>query len=319
MGGHDAGYKRLFSHRDMVADLLSGFVQEPWVQEVRLETLERVSGSYVSDELREREDDIVWRVQWRDQWLYVYLLLEFQSTVDRYMALRIMVYVGMLYQDLIRAKKLPKNGRLPPVLPIVLYNGDKRWTAARDVRELMEELPRGLERYRPRIRYLLLEERQYDEAELAAMPNVVAALFRLENSRAPADVRQVIDALNRWLREPDQSDLRRAFVVWLRQVLLPRRMPEVKLPELENLQEVRTLLAERVKEWTQKWREEGHKEGREEGLKEGAAQLLIRQLEQKFGSLDTSVRRRVADAAPDCYLTWCERLLTADRLEDVFR
>ena len=60
MAQQDLGYKRLFAHRQMVADLLVGFVREPWVAEVELDTLERVSGSYVSDDLREREDDVIW-------------------------------------------------------------------------------------------------------------------------------------------------------------------------------------------------------------------------------------------------------------------
>jgi hypothetical protein len=38
----------------MVADLLVGFVREPWVAEVELDTLERVSGTYVSDDPRTR-------------------------------------------------------------------------------------------------------------------------------------------------------------------------------------------------------------------------------------------------------------------------
>ena len=38
-----------------------------------------------------------------------YLLIEFQSTVDAWMAVRVMTYVGLLYQDLIRQKQvLPK-------------------------------------------------------------------------------------------------------------------------------------------------------------------------------------------------------------------
>jgi predicted transposase YdaD len=95
MAERDLGYKRLFAHREMVADLLTGFIREPWVAEVELDTLERVSGSYVSDDLREREDDIIWRVRWCGRWLYVYLLLEFQASVDRFMALRMLVYVGL--------------------------------------------------------------------------------------------------------------------------------------------------------------------------------------------------------------------------------
>lgn len=44
-----------------------------------LTTLEKCSGSYVSDDLRDRADDLIWRVHWGQDWLYVYLLLEFQS------------------------------------------------------------------------------------------------------------------------------------------------------------------------------------------------------------------------------------------------
>ena len=46
--------------------------------------------------------------------------------------------------------------KLPPVLPVVLYNGEPRWTAAEDVKDLIEEVPGGLAKYRPTVRYLLL-------------------------------------------------------------------------------------------------------------------------------------------------------------------
>src|SRR3978361_533164 len=104
---HDNGYKALFSHPEMVADLIRGFVHEDWVRDLDFTTLERVEGSFVTPRLQRRESDIVWRVRWGgDRWLYVYLLLEFQSTVDPFMALRLMVYVGLLYQHLIKQKQL---------------------------------------------------------------------------------------------------------------------------------------------------------------------------------------------------------------------
>ena len=55
---HDHSYKLLFSHREMMADLLRGFVKAEWVNLVDLATLERVHSSHVSDDLRDREDDI---------------------------------------------------------------------------------------------------------------------------------------------------------------------------------------------------------------------------------------------------------------------
>jgi hypothetical protein len=37
---HDHAYKLLFSHADMVADLLRGFVREDWVAQQDLKTTE---------------------------------------------------------------------------------------------------------------------------------------------------------------------------------------------------------------------------------------------------------------------------------------
>jgi predicted transposase YdaD len=80
---HDNSYKLLFSHARMVEDLMRGFVREAWVEHLDFSTLEKINTSYVSDDLRDREDDIVWRVRWKNQWLYVYLLLEFSVSRRR--------------------------------------------------------------------------------------------------------------------------------------------------------------------------------------------------------------------------------------------
>ena len=144
MPAHDNAYKNLFSHPQVVADLLTGFVAEDWVRAVDLGTLDKCNGSYVSDDLRDRQDDIVWRVRRGDELAYVYLLLEFQSSADTWMALRVMVYVGLLYQDLIKTGEAAAPGRLPAVFPIVIYNGEAAWAAPRDVAELLEPLPGGL-------------------------------------------------------------------------------------------------------------------------------------------------------------------------------
>ncbi len=117
MADHDHSYKQLFSHPELIRDLLQGFIREDWGQDLDLGTLKRINGSYVSDDLREREDDAIWRVRLGGSWVYVYLLIEFQST-DQYMAVRLLTFVGLLYQDLQKTGQLLHDGMLPPVLSI---------------------------------------------------------------------------------------------------------------------------------------------------------------------------------------------------------
>ena len=317
---HDHSYKLLFSHPEMVADLLRGFVHEDWVQELDFATLEKVSGHYVADNLQDREDDVVWRVRWGKEWLYVYLLLEFQSSVDPYMAVRILVYLGLLYQDLIRTGQCADNGLLPPVLPIVLYNGKARWNAAEEIADLIIRAPAGLERYRPRLRYFLLDEGRFADSELAPLRNLVAALFRMENSRTPQDVDRVLTALIEWLRAPEQASLRRSFTVWLKRVFLPGKMPGVNFKKLHKLQEVRSMLAERVIEWTQEWKqqglEQGLERGRQEGRQEERANLLLRLMRHKYGALTERHLERIRQADGETLLRWVEQVLSASTPDD---
>lgn len=83
----------------MVAQLLQTFVAEDWVTQLDFDSLQKVDGSFVTKEFREREDDVIWRVKFQDKWLYLYILLEFQSTVDPIMAVRMMGCIALLYQE----------------------------------------------------------------------------------------------------------------------------------------------------------------------------------------------------------------------------
>jgi len=148
--------------------------------------------------------------------------------------------------------------------------------------------------------------------------NLAAALIRLENSRAPQDLQAVIGLLVRWLHAPEQQDLCRAFTVWIKRVLLPARLPGIELPEMSDLDEVNTMLAERVKQWTEEWKAEGMQAGRQQGRQEGEAALLLRQLTRKFGPIDEPTRVRVLGADAEQLLVWGERVLSAETLEELF-
>lgn len=285
MADHDGGYKRLFSHPEMMADLLRGFVREDWVADLDFTSLTKYPTTFINEQLRERRDDVIWRLRRGSEDIYIDLLLEFQSGVNPYMAVRMLNYLGLLYQDLIHSREIAADGRLPPVLPIVLYNGRRRWNAAQDIADLIAHPPGQLENYRPRLRYLLIDESAYDDANLAALHNLVAALFRLENSRDPQPVREVLTALADWLQAPEQLELRHSFVLWLKQVFLRTRLPGVALPELNELEEIHAMLNEDIIPWTELWRQDGLRAGLQQGLQqslEAERRLLLRLIRRRF-------------------------------------
>ena len=173
---HDSGYKLLFSHPEMVRDLLRDWVPGEWIAEADFSTLERINGSYVADSQKQRHDDMVWRLRLKDRWLWVYLILEFQSEPDAWMALRMLVYLGLLAEDLVKRNELA-DGQLPPILPLVLYNGLPPWHAATEVADLFAPAPRGLEAYRPRLAYHLIDEARLKLHPAGSVRTAVEALF----------------------------------------------------------------------------------------------------------------------------------------------
>ncbi|MBF0310486.1 MAG: Rpn family recombination-promoting nuclease/putative transposase [Magnetococcales bacterium] len=313
---NDSSYKLLFSHPEMVRDLLLGFVPGEWVAHLDYSTLEKVSGSFVGDEFRDREEDCIWRVGLGETWLYIYILLEFQSTVDDFMPVRVGDYGFSLFQDLRRANRLPDK-KLPPILPVVIYTGKKRWNAPLEVNEMIAIVP-GLEPWQPRQRYLLVEVGTLAESQLQRMRNLAAVLFRLERSRSIGAVRELVGLLGEWLYAPEQASLRRSFTVWLRRVLLPKRLPKADIPEMVELHEVNTMLAESVQEWVKPWVDQGLQQGRQEGRQEEAAAMLLMLLRHKFGTLPDWVTAKVISAPLEHLEGWGRNILFASSLEEVF-
>ncbi len=310
----DAAYKQLFSYPRMVADLLRGFAAKGWSDMLDFKTLEKVPAELVSEDLRRRQGDSLWRVRFQgSSWLQVLVLLEFQSTSDRYMAVRMLAYASLLYQDLIRRREMGPEGELPPVLPVVLYNGRSRWRAADEVAKLVAPVEGSLTGYQPSLRYFVLDERGLGEDDLPE-DNLVASLVEFEASRSPEDLARAASRLPGWFRSGGDPGLRRSFLRWVSELAAPPG--SVSEEVLGQMEEEPTMLAEWAKEYYEEARlksieqgiergiERGMEQGLERGIEQGRAEeraLLCRWAERKFGPGTSARPAGLLDrlAAPD--------------------
>ena len=228
------------------------------------------------------------------RWTYVLVLLEFQSSSDAAMALRVMEYTVMLYKELLRTKRATL-GDLPPVLPIVLYNGESPWSAEQDVADLIGETGPALLAYQPSQRHLVVDER-HAEADCAG--ELTRAVALLEQSSLPEELGRVVGLVAGALRGPARGELRRAFRDWVwvlsRRMGAPDESPGLPPPEL-TFEEVRMTLEERVARWPEEWTQRGIEQGLERGIEQGIEQgireglahqreLVRRQAEARFGA-----------------------------------
>jgi len=77
--------------------------------------------------------------------------------------------------------------------------------------------------------------------------------------------------------------------------------------------------ARTMQSYSARIRQEGQQIGQQIGIQLGEANMLLYQLEQKFGKVPDDVRQRVRQADPDTLLRWSGRVLTEDSIDAVLQ
>ena len=139
----DPAFKAIFLHPRMIADALRGYAAKPsgplhprTVAALDFRTLEKLPTEWIRPDFRRRLGDQAWRVRfrWARDWSApggcLLILVEFQSRRHPDMALRMASYAMHLYDELEATGAVRQGAPRPPVFPLVIHNGPRRWTAA---------------------------------------------------------------------------------------------------------------------------------------------------------------------------------------------
>lgn len=278
----DASAKLMLSFTIVLTDLLRGFVNEPWLEHVDLSKIEPLQTEYTNDRYVRRLNDMVWKLRKRDGTpLYVVVMMEFQSTVERFMAARMNMYVGLLFDSLIRSGQV-KGRKLPHVVPLVLYGGERAWSAPLELTELIEDHLPGTECYANRFSYRVVSIHHCGELD-PVQRNVADAWFRAIRARdydgAAAALQQLITVLD----GSEHDRLRAAITNWFLEVVLAMYLPEEELSQMQGLRElaeVKQMLSDNVVKWSEKWIAKGEARGEAKGQRS----ILVRLARARFGA-----------------------------------
>lgn len=187
-------------------------------------TLEPLPTARIDPTLRGRSNDLVWRIRFRDEtngpkWLHVLLMLEFQSSVDFFMALRVQEYAVRLYESLWQGRRPGRDDRLPAVLAVVVYNGGVHWRAATTLADQVGKGARPQAGAKPSApafagdRYELIDAGSYDLDKLPE-GNLVSLVVAAERMSRPDEVAAVLEDALRLLSTEDREKLRDTFLSW---------------------------------------------------------------------------------------------------------
>jgi predicted transposase YdaD len=317
---HDSTQRRLFAHVEMLKMLVEDFIPPEIIAGLALDLdrAEQMTGKFISHGLAVRESDMLWKIPRRttEAPLYICLLLELQSSIDPMMPLRILQYVSFIYENLARAENFALGpNTLPPVLPVVLYNGDDRWRATTQVRDLIAAGPdSGLSPHLPTLRFLLIDEGSIPETRLDQIGTLLAQLFKLENL-GDADVEAQVKVIVEQLKSLVPQELKDDVARFISALLIPHNIhiPPHQLTHTEN----HTMLADAFRMLKEEAEEKGRTEGIEAGRTEERRALVGKLLELKFGPSTTRAAALAALSSHQLELA-AALILSADAEDAIF-
>jgi predicted transposase YdaD len=309
---HDHLVRSIFGRPDRAAAELRAVLPPALLARVDLDTLTPVPGTFVDAKLRDREADLLFTVRGRTggEWL-VYVLLEHQSSVDPWIPLRLLEYQLRIWGRW--RSDHPEAARLPRIVPVVLYHGERAWTGSTQFEDLLEELSgadaaelRGLT---ADFRFLLDDLTRSSDDQLRGRALDAASLLTLlmlKHARSADDLRERLlswaSLMSQVVRAPGG---REALALVLRYLsIVSERVGRTFVNEqfVSALEDVAT------KEATMTLAEEW--------MQEGKRKLLVRLLQSRFGELPQRAIERLNEATEERIDEWAVGLFDAETLDE---
>jgi predicted transposase YdaD len=330
-GLHDLFARYTFGHPERAEAELRAVLPTQVVSEVDWSSLRREPVSVVDPELRETESDLLFTARLRSgQPLLLYLLLEHQSSVDRWMALRMLRYVVRQLERW--RQENPGSQVLPLIVPLVMYHGpDGAWTAPRRVEDLFD-LPEGeaeQERWRalvPRFEYLLDDLTAEREEALRARPGPPLARLAwlvLRYGRTGELARKLPDwvALFAQVQAGPEGSEHLVVVIrylsWTEDTAIHAAARQV-LHSLVDEQRAEELMGTWAEEMIERGVQKGLEKGLAKGLTQGRAEYILRILTARGVQVDEAARQRILTCTDlDTLDRWFDKALNATTLSDV--
>lgn len=293
---HDKLFRETWSDVATARAFLQKYLPPALLARLHLDTIEIVKDSFIDQELQEYFSDLLYKIMIDKRAGYIYLLFEHKSYPERRIHLQLLEYLLRIWRlDLKQRSKRQHVGRLPFVLPLVLYHGKRPWRIKRRFAEFFHESGDVFQPYIPDFEYVLFDLTQYVDEELkgAAFFQIVLLLFKhIFDADFAEKLPDILRLMGDVLREAEGLRSLELVLRYIYNATDAEMFEQVSQIVAQTLKasggKMAMTIAERLrnegrKEGRLEGRQEGRQEGRLEAKQEGLLETIELGLSIKFG------------------------------------
>ncbi len=252
----------------------------------------------------ERRRDIAMR--YKEKGKEVIIGIENQSTVDRDMAIRILIYDAFKYNQQLKNKK-KDNRKILPMYTIVLYSGDEKWNASESLVESLD-IPEDFKEFVNDWKYKIIDIRDIDESCFQVKDNRL--LFRcakiiLEKGNKPESMEEMI--------------LPKDIVLVVASIVKSEELYNyIKIQESEEIHMCRSL-DELKQRGIQEGEIRGIEKGKILGIQEGLTKTLIQLVTSKLGHISKELVLEIKKSDENKLNELIIRIFDVNNEEDIYK
>lgn len=196
----NANSREIFKNNRLTSQFLRNYTDIPLLANVMPEDIEDVSEKYQAFLGVEFESDTIKKVYIRkadgtiEREVYVLSLIEHKSDIDYDVAMQLLRYMCVIWQEykatqnkIQEGSSRRKNFRYPLIIPIVYYEGKRKWTADLNLKDRIE-FSEEMEKYIPDFTYQVVSVRQYTNEELSEKHDEMSLVMLINKIQTEEDL-----------------------------------------------------------------------------------------------------------------------------------
>ena len=171
---HDGFFQAVLGHKETAGNFFENYLPAAVLKVLDVKTLQIKKNSFIEKELKRFYSDILYQVASKNGKAYIYLLFEHQSSPDSFISFRFLRYIVKIWE--LELKQRPKIKLLPPIIPLILYHGKRKWdsgTRLSDIIALGDK--EELKLYVPDYHYILYDLSAYSDEQIQG--NIMIKIF----------------------------------------------------------------------------------------------------------------------------------------------
>ena len=136
---HDALVRRVMGDPATAGAWLEARLPPEVVKHLNLDTLQLQPGTFIDPALRRSETDVLFKARHAcGESVFLYVLVEHQSTVDHWLRLRLLRYHDRIWDQ--ERNQRPHALTISPIVSVVLHHGPREWSPSNKFEDLYNDM-----------------------------------------------------------------------------------------------------------------------------------------------------------------------------------